>query len=260
MAEALAKELKKNAEAGKVAAGQDVLRKAKIALTSFASLPPSQEATRTSKKERTVARDVYESAVLLSVAAKDIRGIERHLLLLRPFNFEYRKELGDSSKRLEMISLELLTLLVEQRLAEFHSLLELVPLAERENKFVTFVVELEQFLMEGSYNKVLAARKRAPSKVYSWLLESLEETVREEVASCLEVSYENLTLVRWLVYRCPSLRLIALRCALCCAVLQCAVLRTHIVLLHLQEERETSHSLERNAHYSELDSRLRKSS
>jgi len=195
MAEGHAKELRRLAEAGKVEAGMQVLNKVKLELTQFASLPPSQETTRTSKKERLLARDVYESAVVLFEAAHDKHNMMRHLQALKPFNFEYRRELGDSSKRSEMIGLELLLLLVEQDLAEFHSLLELVPMAERSNKSIQFVIELEQFLSEGSYNKVLAARKRTPSKLYSWLLESLEETVREEIGSCIEVSYPRISLV-----------------------------------------------------------------
>mmetsp|Transcript_2456 Transcript_2456/g.4068 ORF Transcript_2456/g.4068 Transcript_2456/m.4068 type:complete len:261 (+) Transcript_2456:126-908(+) len=194
MAEAHGKELRKLAEGGKVDQGLEVLRKAKIALTELNYLPPNQEKSKTSAKERKIARDVYESAVLLSVAAQDISMLERHLLLLRPFNFDYRDELGDSKQRSEMIALELLTLLVDSRLAEFHSLLELVPMNERQNKYTMFVVELEQYLMEGSYNKVLAARKRTPSKTYSWLLEVLEETVREEIASCIEAAYPSIKL------------------------------------------------------------------
>ena len=186
----LAGKVRSLAEAGKD--GAAALRDAKVALTALKALPPASAATATSKEERSVARDVYESAVLLSVAAKDIKQLERHLVLLRPFNFEYRREIGDSAMRSELIALELLALLVDSRAAEFHSLLEMVPMAERENKFVTFVVGLEQYLMEGSYNKVQAARKHAPSKTYSWLLEVLEGTVREEIASCIESAYPTI--------------------------------------------------------------------
>ncbi|GBG34708.1 26S proteasome non-ATPase regulatory subunit 8 [Hondaea fermentalgiana] len=194
MAEALAKELRKTAEAGKVSSGEEVLRKAKRELTEFEALPPNTEVTRTSKKQRQLARDIYESAVVLSVAANDKAAIARHLQLLRPFNFEYRDEIGDSSRRAEMIGLELLVLLVQQELAEFHSLLELVSMKERNDKCITFVTELEQYLSEGSYNKVLGARKRTPCKTYSSLLESLEETVREEIGSCIEVSYSSISI------------------------------------------------------------------
>mmetsp|Transcript_4217 Transcript_4217/g.7388 ORF Transcript_4217/g.7388 Transcript_4217/m.7388 type:complete len:216 (-) Transcript_4217:360-1007(-) len=202
MAESLAKELRKWAEAGKVSSGEEVLRKAKLELIKFESLPPNTETTRSSKKERQLARDIYESAVVLSVAAQDKAALARHLQLLRPFNFEYRAEIGDSSRRGEMIGLELLVLLVQQELAEFHSLLELVSMEERADKCITFVTELEQFLSEGSYNKVLAARKRTPCKTYSSLLENLEETVREEIASCVEVSYSTLSIVS---YQIPTL-------------------------------------------------------
>jgi len=195
MTEALVKELKKLVDGGKLKQGEEVLRKAKFAMSSLQSLPPNNELTSTSKAERSLARDVYESAVVLSVKSKDMKSLERHLVLLRPFCCEYRSELGESPRRSELIALELLFLLVESRLAEFHSLLELVAMGERDDKYIAFVVSIEQYLMEGSYDKVLAARKKTPSDVYSWLLESLEETVRDEIASCIEVSYPVLSLV-----------------------------------------------------------------
>uniref|UniRef100_A0A7S2WG96 CSN8/PSMD8/EIF3K domain-containing protein n=1 Tax=Mucochytrium quahogii TaxID=96639 RepID=A0A7S2WG96_9STRA len=195
MAENLVNELKKQVDEGNIKDGEGTLGKLKLELMSMATLPPNQIVNAQSKKERLFARQVFELAVLLSVKARDIAKLERHMLMLRSYNFEYRTELGDSPRRDEMIGLELLTLLVDSRLAEFHSLLELVPMKERENIYVTFVVELEQYLMEGSYNKVLAARTRTPSSIYTFLLENLEETVREEIAGCIEVSYPSISIV-----------------------------------------------------------------
>ena len=51
-------------------------------------------------------------------------------------------------------------------------------------------------MTEGSYHKALRARKDSTSALFTWLLEDLEHTVRDEVASCLEVSNRKLKLQR----------------------------------------------------------------
>ena len=55
-------------------------------------------------------------------------------------------------------------------------------------------MNLERTLTEGSYHKALRARKDSTSSLFGWLLEDLEHTVRDEVASCIEVSHKNLNL------------------------------------------------------------------
>lgn len=61
---------------------------------------------------------------------------------------------------------------------------------------IDFVIMLERNLTEGSYHKALRARKDSPSKLFEWLLQELEDTVRDEVASCIEVSHRSLKLER----------------------------------------------------------------
>ena len=55
---------------------------------------------------------------------------------------------------------------------------------------------MERNLTEGSYHKALRARKDSTSNLFTWLLEDLEHTVRDEVASCIEVSHRILKLQR----------------------------------------------------------------
>ena len=64
------------------------------------------------------------------------------------------------------------------------------------SKHIEFVASLERTLTEGSYHKALRARKDSTSPLFGWLLEDLENTVRDEVASCIEVSHKNLSLKR----------------------------------------------------------------
>lgn len=55
----------------------------------------------------------------------------------------------------ELLGLNLLWLLTQNRVAEFHTELELLsPNDIQNNVFIHYPVSLEQHLMEGSYNKV----------------------------------------------------------------------------------------------------------
>jgi 26S proteasome regulatory subunit N12 len=71
-------------------------------------------------------------------------------------------------------------LLVENRLSDFHSELELLRPADRASvPELKFPSELEQYIMEGAYSKVIAMTSRTlPSPYFAPFVESLVETVR----------------------------------------------------------------------------------
>jgi 26S proteasome regulatory subunit N12 len=83
-------------------------------------------------------------------------------------------------------------LLVQNRIAEFHTTVELLPDDILAIPEVAQVAQLEAWLMEGAYNKVLGARNSMASPYYIPLLDRLASTVRDEVASCSEAAYESL--------------------------------------------------------------------
>ena len=49
---------------------------------------------------------------------------------------------------------------------------------------IAYVVQLEQWLMEGAYNKVLAARQDAPSDLFIPFMHRLASTVRFAALIC----------------------------------------------------------------------------
>ena len=92
-----------------------------------------------------------------------------------------------------LLGLNLLRLLSQSKIAEFHMELELIDLQEViANRFIQYPVLLEQFLMEGNYSKVFASRNEVPDKDYLFFLEVLIATIRNEVADCAEKAYEFL--------------------------------------------------------------------
>ncbi|CAJ0897339.1 6692_t:CDS:2, partial [Entrophospora sp. SA101] len=77
---------------------------------------------------------------------------------------------------------------------EFHTALENIePEQLLENDYIKHPVHLEQYLMEGSYNKVWNSRDKVPAPEYLFFIDILMETI-SEIASCSEKAYDNLPL------------------------------------------------------------------
>jgi 26S proteasome regulatory subunit N12 len=83
-------------------------------------------------------------------------------------------------------------LLVEHRLAEFHSLLEVVTEQEASIPFISFPVGLERQMMVGMYEEVLSGT--IPDASYQFFVDHLQQTVRDSIADGMEVSYQSLAL------------------------------------------------------------------
>ena len=65
-----------------------------------------------------------------------------------------------SERQYPILGLNLLRLLAQNRIAEFHTELELLPTAVRDaSAYIKFPAQLEQHIMEGSYNRVLSAKQ-----------------------------------------------------------------------------------------------------
>jgi hypothetical protein len=97
---------------------------------------------------------------------------------LRVYYADARALLPPSDQEASLTALNLLRLLVQNRIAEFHTELEVVPQQVLASPEVGQVVELEQWLMEGAYNKVLDARARAANEYWHHFLDQLSSTVR----------------------------------------------------------------------------------
>ncbi|KAH3756440.1 regulatory particle non-ATPase 12A [Pelomyxa schiedti] len=143
-------------------------------------------------KELALSRDIFEHACLFCLKTKDILGFSRYFALLRPFYFDYRTKIDTSAREQLLLGLNLLHLLSQNKLAEFHTELECLPHEVLSSMYIKFPVELEQFMMEGSYNKVLQARTGVPSEWCNLFVDILSETVRNDIASCSEKSYKKL--------------------------------------------------------------------
>uniref|UniRef100_A0A2N9EZ75 PCI domain-containing protein n=1 Tax=Fagus sylvatica TaxID=28930 RepID=A0A2N9EZ75_FAGSY len=83
---------------------------------------------------------------------------------------------------------------LKNRIAEFHTELELLSPTALENPCIKHAVELEQSFMEGAYNRVLSARQTVPHETYVYFMDLLAKTVRDEIAGCGEKAYDYLSI------------------------------------------------------------------
>nr|KAF6285899.1 hypothetical protein mMyoMyo1_009467 [Myotis myotis] len=82
---------------------------------------------------------------------------------------------------------------LKNRVAEFHTELERLPAKDiQTNVYIKHPVSLEQYLMEGSYNKVFLAKGNIPAESYTFFIDILLDTIRDEIAGCIEKAYEKI--------------------------------------------------------------------
>ncbi|KAL3897493.1 MAG: hypothetical protein SGPRY_013042, partial [Prymnesium sp.] len=168
----------------------------KLAMLEFSSLPPAAPSAPTSsqQQELLLAREILEHAALLSIKTMDIPAFERHVAQLRIYYTDCASVLPESQKQYPILGLNLLRLLAQNRIAEFHTELELIPTPlQLTNIYIKFPAQLEQHIMEGSYNKVLSAKQDGLySQEGMYFMDMLVDTVREEIAECSEKAYANI--------------------------------------------------------------------
>jgi 26S proteasome regulatory subunit N12 len=142
-----------------------------------------------------IARDTLEIAAQCAIEKGDIPAFERALAQLKPFYFDLENRIPESPYRYLLLGLNLLCLLSQNRLADFHTELELLPPKDiQSNPYIKHPVSLEQYLMEGSYNKVFLAKGNVPSPLFTFFMDILLNTIRDEIAYCMEKSYRQVSL------------------------------------------------------------------
>lgn len=183
-ASALLGQLKQHVDSGDVANGKNVLNKLKIAMLEFPS-PPSDAQLQ-------VATEALEFGALLTISDGDIDAFARNISQLKPYYAA--SGVSDSDRKCHILGLNLMYLLVDNRLSEFHSELELLSEKEANSQFVNFPINLERQLMVGIYDEVLDAGLNVPHPSYQFFMDNLLQTVRDSIADCIEVSYKTMKL------------------------------------------------------------------
>ncbi|KAI8915477.1 hypothetical protein PhCBS80983_g03546 [Powellomyces hirtus] len=169
------------------------LAKLKVYLTELSFLLPGDRAA--SPEELLLARQVLETGAQWSIRVKDIPSFERYISQLKTYYNDYSATLPASESMYPLLGLNLLRLLAQNRISEFHTELELInPDLLNDNIYIKHPIQIEQCLMEGSYNKVWHSRANIPAPEYAFFVDILVGTIRDEIASCSEKAYDSLPL------------------------------------------------------------------
>jgi len=169
-----------------------LLTSMKLALTELQFMPTTGAEPK--PQELVLARDVLEIGVQWSILKKDIPSFERYMSQLKCYYFDYSGILPESPYVYQLLGLNLMCLLAQNRLAEFHTELELLPAKElQENVYIRCPIVMEQHLMEGNYNKVFLTKGNVPAESYHFFINILLNTLRDEVAACVEKSYPTIS-------------------------------------------------------------------
>lgn len=146
-----------------------LLSKAKLALLSLNALVPTPT---TSPHLLAAAREVLELGALYSIRLQQPEAFTRYFQQLQPFYELPQSSFGakdDKSQRSKITGLYLLLLLTKGDYAGFHTVLEGLEVEAgsesargelEKDAYIQYPVKLEQWLMEGSYDRVWGATKR----------------------------------------------------------------------------------------------------
>uniref|UniRef100_A0A2I3T808 26S proteasome non-ATPase regulatory subunit 8 n=1 Tax=Pan troglodytes TaxID=9598 RepID=A0A2I3T808_PANTR len=149
----------------------------KLVLLELNFLPTT--GTKLTKQQLILARDILKIG--------DIPSFQRHMTQLKCCYFDYKEQLPQSAYMHQLLGLNLLFLLSQKWVAEFHMELEWLPAKDiQTNVYTKNLVSLEQYLMEGSYNKVFLAKGNILAKSYTVFIDILLDTIRDEMAGCIK--------------------------------------------------------------------------
>ncbi|KAI9316438.1 cornichon protein-domain-containing protein, partial [Dichotomocladium elegans] len=139
--------------------------------------------------------EILEMGAYYSIRTKDIGSFERYISQLNTYYHDLASILPPSPQMYPLIALNLLRLLSQNRLSDFHTALEVIdPEQLQTNQYIKQAVDLEQYLMEGSYNKVWNTRSTVRGEEFMFFYDILINTIRDEIASCSEKAYDSLPL------------------------------------------------------------------
>ncbi|EGR34720.1 hypothetical protein IMG5_003230, partial [Ichthyophthirius multifiliis] len=159
-------------------------------------LLPSNDANNHQKNDNELvsSRYFHELCILYILSTKDISQFESSINYLSTYYQNYQN-LPPSANQNTFVALNLLYLLSYNKLAEFHTAIELInPHDLQENKYIDFVVDLERQITIGNYSKVIQSKEKVPLMSFHVFLDRIIETIRYETARSAEKGYESLRL------------------------------------------------------------------
>lgn len=152
-------------KSGDFDAASALMGKIKLLIIQFGVASGASKLSDNAKHEIAASISALEAFVVYSVRTADDESFSRYYSQLK--SYYSMVPISATPNQPKVLGLNLLRLLVDNRLAEFHSELELLPQECVESKLVKFPVLLERSLMEGMYSQVLTACKSFPDPLFA---------------------------------------------------------------------------------------------
>lgn len=167
-------------QGGDIEGGNSALTEMKMLMLDFSG----------TQEEIAISTSALELGILLSVQDEDMDSFARNVAQIKAYYAAAPET--TSSQKFHILGLNLMHLLVENNLSEFHAELELLSSTEASTAHISFPINLERQLMVGSYDEVLNAGAHVPDPSYTLFMDNLLQTVRDSIADCVEVSYKTM--------------------------------------------------------------------
>lgn len=161
--------------------------------TTFVLNPPFHDII-IAKQQLLLSRETLELATFFSAHVGDLKGFKRNISQLKTYYSDYTSILERSVHQKLILGMNLLSLLAEGLLVEFHMELESISFSDQEHKYIQYSIQMEQWLMEGKYNKVLHSSNEIPHPLYKFFVNILANTVRDKITDSCSVVYDKLSL------------------------------------------------------------------
>jgi len=143
--------------------------------------------------DQKLAMECLEMGALIGLKIGDISLFEKSISQLKEFYIS--NEIKKCTKNREkLMGLYLMYLLTQNRLSDFHVELELLNYDDLKNKFIAFPMNIEQYLIQGRYNKIINAKNDIPNDQYKLFLDEMKTTVRNQISNSIQVCQDDIDL------------------------------------------------------------------
>lgn len=153
-----------------------------------------------------ISRSILEIGALTSINLEEFEKFENYLQQLRVFYFNSvnNEQLSKSINKNKLISLYLLLLLSKGDIVKFHTEYEFlnVHLKNIDNDiYISYPIKLENWLLEGYYNKAMElilnnkSEEKLKLKEFNIFNKTLQLAIRTEISRLIEKTYKELPIL-----------------------------------------------------------------
>lgn len=172
---------------------KELLAKLKLLIIRFPANDPTIPIHTKDVNELLLIREILERGVIISIRDKDVKSFNIYFDQLFTFYFDYKNILPKSKKQNGILGVYLLYLLASNSIGDFHMLLEILPIEDLQDKYIKYVLELEQHIMDGYFHYILTKKEQIPLYLYSLFIDKFHDTIRTKLADCVLSSSKSIS-------------------------------------------------------------------